>query len=193
MRLHSKKLLQIALAAAISFGGATPAYAQRAHATPVAEELPPAAAESERQTRFYGWQTGLVDGAALGLFTAGLATMKLCVLSPCNNSTSESFLALSLATYAFGAPTVHGAHGRWGTAGASFGLRMAPIVVGAPLLAADEGSGGAVLFGGAIIAMIVDSTVLAREPVRPAAAKVQVTPVVDPQRRTGFVLVTRDF
>jgi hypothetical protein len=188
-----KKRVQFALLALMAFGDPARASAQPIHQARVVEPRS-AALESEPQTRSYGWQTGLADGLAVGLFAGGLATYDLCVFSPCsNNATSEALLAFSLFTYAAGAPLIHGAHGRWGTAGASFGLRAAPIVVGLSLMEVDEGSGGAVILGGAVLAMIVDSTVLAREPVPRASSKFHLTPVVDPRRRTGFVLVTRDF
>ena len=85
-------------------------------------------------------------------------------------------IAIGFAGYAFGSPIVHAAHGRWGTAGLAFGLR-----VGVPAVAALIGcgagksgkhggigdafgclAGGALASGVAVVAgVIIDYAVLA--------------------------------
>src|SRR5215467_11328850 len=72
-----------------------------------------ARADEERETRWYGWQTLLVDGAAIGL---GVATRNAGVF---------------LGAYALGAPIVHVAHERFGEAAGSLGLRVVmPLAAG---------------------------------------------------------------
>jgi hypothetical protein len=73
---------------------------------------------------WYGWQTLVVDGAAIG--TMGLAF----AVKDQNASAGSSLAYLSMATYALGPPIVNLAHGN--TRGA---LRSVGIRVGAPLVA----------------------------------------------------------
>jgi hypothetical protein len=124
------------------------------------------------ETSSYGWQTLAVDGSSLAV----------AVLTGVSHSSPDLFV-VSLAGYVVGAPIVHGAHRRSGTAGADLALRLgAPLVgglVGAGVaeatlpqcqgcfrgvgVAAVAALGAAV---GMLTASIVDATCFAREPLQ---------------------------
>lgn len=85
-------------------------------------------------------------------------------------------IAIGFAGYGLGSPIVHAAHGRWGTAGLAFGLRVGVPAVAALIGcgAAKSGNGGAIsdalgcLAGGTLAAgaavvagVIIDYAVLA--------------------------------
>ena len=85
-------------------------------------------------------------------------------------------IAVGFAGYALGSPIVHAAHGRWGTAGLAFGLRVGVPAV-ATLIGCGAGksgkhggigdafgclAGGALAAGAAVVAgVIIDYAVLA--------------------------------
>jgi hypothetical protein len=111
------------------------------------------------RSRWYGWQTLIVDGSALAV----------AFVRP----------ELTPAVYVFGGPIVHAAHGRWGTGLLSLGLRVGAPLVGGLAGAAVTGGAGCVsssssscislgLVGGLLVgyatAVTVDAAVLAREP-----------------------------
>jgi len=80
---------------------------------------PPAAPAS--RGGWYGWQTLTVDGVSLVTMPFELAA----------NTPSSTYLFVgSLSGFAFGAPLVHAAHGRWGTAAADLGMRVGFLAVG---------------------------------------------------------------
>ncbi|MBL8623265.1 MAG: hypothetical protein JNK64_18275 [Myxococcales bacterium] len=98
------------------------------------------------------------------------------VLAAAAGGESAPGVGLGFAGYALGSPIVHAAHGRWGTAGAAFGLRVGLPAVAALIGcgAAKGGSGGVIgdavgcLAGGAlaagaavVAAVIIDYAVLA--------------------------------
>ncbi|MDB4934030.1 MAG: uncharacterized protein JWP87_1002 [Labilithrix sp.] len=137
------------------------------------------------ESRWYGWQVLLVDGAAV---VAGAATQELPIF---------------LTMYAVGAPIVHAGHGRGGAALGSLGLRVGlPLVAGGvsyALLAQSCGkdSGdycglGAVAVGilaagaGMVTASLIDVFAISHEsvaatPRRPKAFTVTPSAHVDPR------------
>jgi hypothetical protein len=152
----------------------------RTAGTPATAECPPTSPPSKvepykfddtaapKSTRWYGWQTLTLDGAALLMTTFGAS----------NNRDASALLWAALGTYALGGPLVHAAHEAPGKAGASLLLRVgAPIVLGyAGYAASSKGSwdDGVILtsFGvlaGLATAITVDAAVLAREKVEPPA------------------------
>lgn len=113
---------------------------------------------------WYGWRTGLVDAAAVGLMVAG-------------GFSDGAVVAAGVATYAFVPPVVHAVHRNGVGMMASLGLRIgAPIsgalvgALAADCLTGEESCGlGHVISGffvGMLTASIVDVVVLSREPDR---------------------------
>jgi hypothetical protein len=151
---------------------------------PVAHADEPPAPPAE--TRWYGWQTGLADLGVIGLWAASGA------LDGHGTTTGgEALGLLGLAGFALAAPIVHAAHDRGWTALGSLGLR-----VGAPVAGALAGYGWGSLIcdahddsdipcpgawailglvGGLLTASIVDTAVLAREPVHPGGLSLTFT------------------
>src|SRR6185436_7990319 len=144
-----------------------------------ADEPAPAAAE----TSWYGWQTLLSDAGVIGLWSLAAAVDDAKYGSGGARQSYEvgstALVALGFATYGLGAPAIHLAHGREGTALRSLALRLGLPVAGA-LVGVMIGSGTcdpesevpcpvvAGVVGGAlggVAAAIVDGAVLAREPV----------------------------
>jgi hypothetical protein len=140
------------------------------------------------QTSWYGWQTLISDGSAIGLLS-----LAYLVDYEGKGATSRQgyadganlLFATSFATYLVGAPVIHWVHGQGRTGWASLGLRAGlPIggaIAGALIGSAACGSSsnsdelvscpaafGAVgALAGVVAAPILDATVLAREPVMP--------------------------
>ena len=76
--------------------------------------------EQPLESRWYGWQTLLVDGAAIGTLFAAAGTE------------SSELAILGVGTFYLGAPIVHFTHGNVGRGFGSLGLRVgAPLIVGA--------------------------------------------------------------
>lgn len=157
---------------------------------PIAEPLQPTPAlrpaacttpRAERRdtTNWYGWQTLLTDGAAL---------MFLLALGASDRGAEDTFASASVGTYLLGGPVVHAAHGNWGRAAGSLGLRAGAPVVGVALGLELEDCHGedfcgfrGALIGGSIglaAAVAIDSAALARETVRE-------TPPIVPAMGTG--------
>jgi hypothetical protein len=156
-----------------------------------------------RESRWYGWQTLLVDVPAIVAFA---------VPSP-RGPAALTYAGLGL--YALGAPAVHLGHGRGGIAAADLGLRVgAPLVLGFVGMAIEFatttpqpcGSGPCSSFrgvegfalgfaGGSVAAVIVDASVLAYEKADPevhAAMRasrppVRIAPIVAAGPRGGSV------
>lgn len=137
-------------------------------------------------TRWYGYQTLLVDAASVGVMLAGASDKRIGPAS-----------AIGLGAFALGAPIVHAAHGHPGKAALDLGLRVVvPVGIGATLAATcsrsqapgDDGSScnmasfavGVLI--GVPIAILVDSTTLARETV-PTGPRVAIAPLIDGDRR----------
>lgn len=143
--------------------------------------LPLATARAEEEPRrWYGWQTLLVDAAAVGvMFAAGQAE-------------SDPLMWIAFGAYAFGSPVLHVSHDNGGRAVTSGVLRVGlPLTFGLLADAAcDEddqagdffgclGEVGGAIAGGALLAMLVDYAVLAYEPERAPPVRVAVTPRPD--------------
>ena len=117
-------------------------------------------------TNWYGWQTLATDGAALTLAVTVAAV---------NDRNKATLGFAALAAYLAGGPIVHAAHGNWGRAFGSAGLRVGAPIAGAFLGAVLESchggdycgaSGAAVgLVVGTGMAIALDAAVLAREKV----------------------------
>ncbi len=120
-----------------------------AAADPVATEVDPAP-----RRQWYGWQTLLVDAAAVGFVVVGLRTQ----------STPVGYTGV--LTYLFGGPVVHAAHGRGGATLGSLALRLGvPLATGWILTGGSEDrASDAPGFGvsvGVPLAIALDATVLA--------------------------------
>jgi hypothetical protein len=117
----------------LSLSSANAASADDDDADPPAPAAASTPASSAPETRWYGWQTILVDIGSVGL---GVAVGRA--------AGTGAGLAVGLTGYAIGAPIVHLAHGEGGDAGVSVGLRL-----GLPLVAGLIGYGiGAASFQG---------------------------------------------
>lgn len=152
---------------------------------------PPAATRAPTtESRWYGWQTLIADGASLTLLTAaGFAR-------------SGPTAGVAVAGYVLAAPIVHFAHGNVGRGFGSFGIRVgSPIVCTLIGAAAGSGKGNSDILdtgalGGAVIgffvgmgaAIAIDASLLAREqvPVERAGA-LRITPIVAPSAHGGIV------
>jgi hypothetical protein len=156
-------------------------------------------AERPRETRWYGYQTLITDGVALGLFAGAMATLRLCIswssnhTSSCDNHTSEMLGVSSFAVYGFGAPIVHGAHGNWGKAGISLGMRAAPIGLAAVLVSNGSEGSAPILLGSLFTVFALDSALLANEEVEPEAPSFALAPAYDPRTRAGGFVATGAF
>jgi hypothetical protein len=155
--------------------------------------------ERPLETRWYGYQTVITDVAALGMFVGAASTFRLCIsLSstsrPCDNTTSETLALAGLTTYGLGGPIVHGAHGHWGKAGMSFGMRAAPFLLAAlsATQKANEAT-GVILIGGMFAAMSLDAALLANEEVEPERPSFTLAPAYDPRARAGALVVQGAF
>jgi hypothetical protein len=136
-----------------------------AHADPPSAPAPDAPPDD---TRWYGWQTLLADGAVIGIHGIALAAGR----------GSMGLVESSLAWYALTAPAIHFFHGRPGIALADAGLRVVVPCFLAVGFAATAGSGlsslsdavtRAVAGGtiGVLLASGFDAAVLANEPMPP--------------------------
>jgi hypothetical protein len=149
-------------------------------------------ANREPPQRWYGWQTLLVDAAALSLVIAGA------VVAEDSRRTEEMGIGMIVGGAIgglIGPPIVHAAHGKWDNAGISGGLRLggAAVVFGSAAACSSErgrcGDGWAILavigFLGYPIAVLVDAA-NAHEDVPPdELARATITPWYDAQTRAG--------
>jgi hypothetical protein len=145
-------------------------------------------------TRWYGWQTLLVDASAVGLLATANAWS--------SSRLQSAQLTAAVGLYAFGGPMVHWAlHGR-GLAGVGdLGLRVVLVYGSAALfgvLASGSSSSesnvalGGVVFGavlGGVTASIIDATAISREPLE-GPPRLSLVPLVTPQAR-GLALALR--
>jgi hypothetical protein len=124
-----------------------------------------AAPEPMSQSHWYGWQTLLVDGAALTTVVGGLW------LRPAHQDWSVVSI-VGVGGLAVGAPIVHWAHGHTGVGFASLGLRLGLPALGALIALTPSCSGGecseqalALALGVTLIPapIVLDATWLARE------------------------------
>lgn len=78
-----------------------------------------AARDSDRP--WYGWQTLTTDGVAVGaMVSIGLVR---------DWGVAGALGLVGTSSYLLGAPIIHAAHGRWGAAFGSLGLRTVPILL----------------------------------------------------------------
>jgi hypothetical protein len=169
--------------------------------TEAAAQPPPRwVAERPRETRWYGYQTLITDGVALGLFAGAISTFRFCFSwgsshgSSCDNSTSEMLAVGSFVAYGFGAPVVHGAHGHWGKAGISLGMRAASIGLTAGLASQRANEMAApILISSFLTVVALDSALLANEEVEPEAPSFTLAPAYDPRTRAGGLVATGAF
>ncbi|HET9956257.1 MAG TPA: hypothetical protein VFQ61_17235 [Polyangiaceae bacterium] len=161
------------------------------------EETPPVAASSREAKHWYGWQTLLVDGAALGIVAGGFA------VRPAHSDWSVVSV-VGVGAWVLGAPAVHLAHGRVGVSFASLGLRLALPALGGYLASRPCSSGECsaqtlgVLVGAALIPapMLIDAVWLAREPregSRSARRTVNLFPFATSSERRRFLGVAGTF
>jgi hypothetical protein len=131
---------------------------------------------------------------------AGIAVMSFAV----RNGTPA---LAGAGVYALCAPIVHAVHERYGIAFASLGARLGMPAAGAftgALVGVEMSRGchgelcglGAAFTGGLvggtigmIGASIIDAAVLAREPEKPRASRVSVSPSIDPIARSGGIQI----
>lgn len=150
----------------------------------VAAPPPPAAtvAKVEMETRWYGWQTLVLDGVAI--------------------VTTPIVPALGVGIYMFAPPLVHVGHGRPLVGLGDFGLRVgAPLggaLAGGLVAAAADCKGEFCVLGGAAIgffvglvtAVTIDAAVLARKhvPVEKQTGRLTLVPIGAPRASGGFDL-----
>lgn len=84
------------------------------------DDAPDSATPPSRLERWYGWQTLTADGVAGALFLGAVA-----------DDHNTALFGFSGLTFAVGGPAIHVAHGRWGVALGSFGMRLLGPFVGA--------------------------------------------------------------
>ncbi len=151
----------------------------------------------------YGWQVAVMDAAALALGGAALGIALSD--SPRDKSSAKVLGLVGLGVYSAGPPILHGVRGNATNAETSLGYRVGLPLAGAtagvtvgwvaqvacvgygclalPLAIGITGAGV-----GALAAMVVDATVLAREPV----TRWGVVPSYDPRSRSlGLTAVGR--
>ena len=115
--------------------------------------------------RWYGWQTFAVDSVAGAIFLGAIA-----------DDHNSLLFGLSGVTFSLGAPAIHVAHGRWGVAVGSLGMRMlGPFVgtmigSGADVRASANGDAGSDTHGkwsvigagiGGLVVSVIDGVILA--------------------------------
>ncbi len=141
------------------------------------------------QTSWYGWQTLISDGSAIGLFSLAYLVDYAGKGATSRQGYADGanlLFATGFATYLVGAPVIHWVHGNggkgWGSLGLRAGLPIGGAIAGALIGAAACGSSsnseefvpcpaafaGVGVLAGAVAAPILDAAVLAREPVTPA-------------------------
>lgn len=157
-----------------------------------------ALAPREPERRWYGWQTLLVDAGSFSLLIAGGYTNS----GPESNTTGGVLTGFGSLGYLFGPAIVHAAHGHWGKAGGSFGIRAGSVVLliagvascfDESLFHGNSCDSNVLLWLGVIGffgAPVIDAAVLAHEDVTPGdEARLTLAPWFDPSRRTsGFTL-----
>ena len=161
-----------ALGAVLVVAGAGSAHAQPdpvppappSAADPASVAGAPARPASKDERSWYGWQTLVTDGVAVGLFAVAEAVR--------DDPTALAVSAVGAwGSYIFGGPAIHVAHHRYGVALGDLGLRVgAPLLLALAVVAVTGPNvctpgefcpGLAVVAVGYLGAMAVDSAVLA--------------------------------
>jgi hypothetical protein len=147
---------------------------------------------------WYGYQTLSADGLAITMTGLGVkAAIHEGGFDDGSSHTTSKFLLIGGAMgYLFASPTIHALHGHWGKAGASLGLRTAPIALGAGIFAmggeSGQSVGASVLIVGILTALVVDSALVANENV-PPPPKVSLAPTFDPKSGAAGVAFAATF
>jgi hypothetical protein len=140
-----------------------------------------------QEPTWYGWQTLIVDGAALSLTVAAFSRANS------SGNSAATLLELSGITYVIGPPIVHWAHGNVGKGFGSLGMRLVAPVLGAGIGCALDQSGGELGclgglalggFAGIVLAVVLDNALLAYDP---APERSQYSLVVSPWALPGAV------
>jgi hypothetical protein len=164
----------------------------------------PAPEPTTHETRWYGWQPLIADGASTALIVVGTVFVVRAAASDTSASSVVLLAPLSLGVlgYLFAAPTIHWAHGRVGTGFASLALRALSPLAGVGLgalvqgVAGHDNTSGGIVGGvvGATAAVVVDDAVLARERIvtRPVAT-MSIAPSVDRERRAALLTIRGTF
>jgi hypothetical protein len=135
----------------------------------------------ERRRHWYGWQTLIADGSAVGLLLTAAA------IEGQGSSDTDILVTAALLGYEFAPGIIHFAHRNTGRGFASFGLRLgmplAGFIVGAATASGCdeylcEASGAAIgLLFGVAGAIAIDAAVLAYDDVRPRRPDVRLVPL----------------
>lgn len=163
------KLSAALLASSVSFVSPS----ARAESNPTAPRTPESRPAKET---WYGAPIMLADGVAIATLAVGIAS----------SDRTGFFIggATAAVVYLAGGPLVHASEKQVGVAGISVGMRLLPLLVGAPIayLHKDDrdmrglAAGGFVMAGGALAAMIIDAGWLAWKPTQDNNAYVTVIP-----------------
>ncbi len=168
--MHSIIKISAALLASSVFSVSPSA---RAEGTTAAPPTPESRAPEET---WYGAPIVLADGIAIAALAVGLAS----------SDRTGFFIGGATAgvVYLAGGPLVHGSKQQMDIAGISLGMRLLPLLVGAPIayLHKDDrdmralAAGGFIMAGGALAAMVIDAGWLAWMPTQDNSAYVTVVP-----------------
>jgi hypothetical protein len=208
------------LATAVALFSASPALADPAaaggeaeapKAVPASDDTPEADGkvwDKPPKMRWYGEQTLLADAGSVVFLIAGAVASD--GSSRAGHQAGDVLIGIGGAGYWLGAPIVHAAHGQWGGAAGSLGLRVGLPLGGALVggllgLAACGGSSGdseigcpgvgAAIgaVGGAIAAPFVDAFALAYEPGPRPSREAAVAPTFSFVRGGGSVGLVGQF
>ncbi|HET7542311.1 MAG TPA: hypothetical protein VFK05_20725 [Polyangiaceae bacterium] len=166
----------VAIPAAVLFTLAPRVCAASAASEETPDAPPTSSADRAPEVRrWYGWQTFTTDGVAGALFLGAIAA-----------DYNSTLFGLSGVSFGLGTPAVHLAHGHWGVAIGSLGMRILGPFVGAAIGASGDvryqdyaGGGGGDTSGkwtaigagiGGLVVSTIDGALLAydRESPRPA-------------------------
>jgi hypothetical protein len=146
----------------------------------------------ERRRRWYGWQTLIVDGCAVGLLLTAAA-----IEGSGGNGDTDVLVATALLGYEFAPGIIHFTHRNTGRGFASFGLRLGMPLAGAFLGAATssgcdeflcEAQGAAIgTLLGVAGAMAIDAAVFAYEDTRPRRLEARLVPVLGISQREAWL------
>lgn len=153
---------------------ATTLAAPRVHA-----EATRAAAQSAPDVPESGWYGAPIVAADI----VALGVLGLGAFAP-DRTTMLTGAAVATLIYVSAGPVVHLSAGENANAATSLGLRLAPLLVGAPIAYFNRNdrdmvglsAGAAIMAGGAVAAMVVDSALLAWKPVADSAIVAAVVP-----------------
>lgn len=177
----------------------SPAYAEEDEGAEPAEPAADARAPGpgSTRTRWYGWQTLIVD---LGGMMAYSAWFTAAGEGDARTNANNVMGPIWYGAYALGAPIVHAAHGHWGRAAGSLAMRTAGVAavalvgMGIGSLASGGDSDGAAaglavgVLAGVVTPIVIDAAVLSREKVRVQSGEAKVVPTVGPMPGGGAIV-----